>query len=89
MYWQQPGKIREISEILKPHGIDVVSLQDYPGLAEVEEDGDTFKDNAVKKALAACEHTGLVALADDSGLEVDYLGGAPGVHSRALQGGKG
>ena len=81
-----PGKIREISEILKHHGIDVVSLQDNPGLAEVEEDRDTFKDIAVKKALAACEHTGLVALADDSGLEVDYLGGAPGVHSSRFAG---
>ena len=83
-----PGKVREISEIMKPHGIEVVSLQDYPGLVEVEEDGDTFKDNAVKKALAACEHTGLIALADDSGLEVDYLDGAPGVHSSRFAGGE-
>lgn len=83
-----PGKVREISEIMKPHGIEVVSLQDYPGLVEVEEDGDTFKDNAVKKALAACEHTGLIALADDSGLEVDYLDGAPGVHSSRFAGGR-
>ena len=64
----------------------MVSLQDYPGLVEVEEDGDTFKDNAVKKALAACEHTGLIALADDSGLEVDYLDGAP--HSSRFAGEK-
>ena len=83
-----PGKVREISEIMKPHVIEVVSLQDYPGLVEVEEDGDTFKDNAVKKALAACEHTGLIALADDSGLEVDYLDGAPGVHSSRFAGGE-
>jgi len=83
-----PGKVREISEIMKPHGIEVVSLQDYSGLVEVEEDGDTFKDNAVKKALAACEHTGLIALADDSGLEVDYLDGAPGVHSSRFAGGE-
>lgn len=81
-----PGKVREISEILSPQGIGVVSLNEYPGLVEVKEDGDTFKDNAVKKALAACGHTGLMALADDSGLEVDYLDGAPGVHSSRFAG---
>jgi XTP/dITP diphosphohydrolase len=81
-----PGKVREIREILAPRGIEVVSLSEYPGLAEIKEDGDTFKDNAAIKALAACEHTNLVALADDSGLEVDCLDGAPGVYSSRFAG---
>ncbi len=81
-----PGKVREIREILAPRGIEVVSLSEYPGPAEIKEDGDTFKDNAAIKALAACEHTNLVALADDSGLEVDCLDGAPGVYSSRFAG---
>ncbi|HAH85775.1 MAG TPA: non-canonical purine NTP pyrophosphatase [Armatimonadetes bacterium] len=81
-----PGKVREIREILAPRGIEVVSLSEYPGLAEIKEGGDTFKDNAAIKALAACEHTNLVALADDSGLEVDCLDGAPGVYSSRFAG---
>ncbi|MCL6634892.1 MAG: XTP/dITP diphosphatase [Peptococcaceae bacterium] len=82
------GKIREISEMLAPHGIEIVSLDEFPGLGEIEEDGETFEENAVKKALAICEQTGLTALADDSGLEVDYLDGAPGVRSARFAGEK-
>lgn len=81
-----PGKAREISGILNTHGIDVASLKEYPGLGEIVEDGCTFKDNAVKKALAACGHTGLMSLADDSGLEVDFLDGAPGINSSRFAG---
>ena len=80
------GKIREISETLTPHGIEAVSLNDFPDIEAIEEDGETFRENAVKKASVVCEHTGLIALADDSGLEVDYLDGAPGVHSSRFTG---
>lgn len=80
------GKVRELSELLAPVGVEVVSLDSYPDVPEVEEDGNTFKANAVKKALAVSGATGQVALADDSGLEVDYLGGAPGVRSARFAG---
>lgn len=80
------GKIREITKLLAPHGIETVSLGDFPDIGEIEEDGSTFRENAVKKASVTCERTGLAALADDSGLEVDYLDGAPGVHSARFAG---
>lgn len=80
------GKIREMSELLSPVGVEVLSLDSFPGVPEVEEDGDTFQANAVKKAMSVSLHTGEIALADDSGLEVDYLGGAPGVHSARFAG---
>jgi len=80
------GKIREITEILAPHGFEVLSMDEFPDIVEAEEDGETFKENAVKKASAVCEQTGLMALADDSGLEVDCLGGFPGVFSSRFAG---
>ncbi len=80
------GKIREMSELLSPVGVEVLSLDSFPGVPEVEEDGDTFQANAVKKAMSVSLHTGEISLADDSGLEVDYLGGAPGVHSARFAG---
>jgi len=75
------GKIRELEKLLLPLGIDVTSQADYPGFPAIVEDGKSFEENAVKKARAAASYTGQVALADDSGLEVDYLGGAPGIYS--------
>lgn len=75
-----PGKVREIRALLEPHGVEAVSAADL-GLAEPEETGATFAANAELKARAAAEASGLPALADDSGLEVDALGGAPGVYS--------
>lgn len=84
---RNPGKVRELSQMLAPLGYEVVSLDRYPGVPEIVEDGATFKDNAVKKAATVARHTGRLALADDSGLEVDYLGGAPGVHSARFAGG--
>lgn len=75
-----PGKLREIGALLTPFGIAVTSAGEL-GLAEPAEDGDSFKANALIKARAAAEASGLPALADDSGLAVDALGGAPGIHS--------
>ena len=80
------GKVRELTALLAPLGFTIRSLADYPQLPEVIEDGATFQENAVKKARAVAEATGCLALADDSGLEVDYLGGAPGVFSARFAG---
>ena len=74
------GKLRELRELVAPLGFDVVSAADA-ALAPVEEDAPTFEGNAEKKARAAHAATRLPALADDSGLEVDALDGAPGVRS--------
>ena len=74
------GKLREFRGLIGPFGIEVVSAGDL-GLPEPEETGTTFEDNAATKALAAANATGLVALSDDSGLEVDALGNAPGVYT--------
>jgi XTP/dITP diphosphohydrolase len=75
-----PGKLREIRAILAPRAIDVVAQSDL-GIAEAEEPHETFVENALAKARHASRAAGLPALADDSGLSVDALGGAPGVHS--------
>lgn len=75
-----PGKLREINELLAPHGLEAVSAEQF-GLPEPVEDGLTFAANARIKAHAAAKGSGLPALADDSGLAVDALGGAPGIYS--------
>ena len=75
-----PGKIREIEALLAPLGVEAVSAGAI-GLAEPVEDGATFADNARIKALAAARGSDSIALADDSGLVAEGLGGAPGVHS--------
>ena len=75
------GKAREIAAVLSDLGLEIVSLADYPGAPEIEETGATFLENAVLKARAYAAYTGELTLADDSGLEVDALGGAPGVRS--------
>lgn len=75
-----PGKVREIGDLLAPFGMDVVAAGEL-GLPEPEETGTTFRANAELKALAAATASGLPALADDSGLCVDALDGAPGVYS--------
>jgi XTP/dITP diphosphohydrolase len=66
--------------------IDILSLNDYKDVPDVEEDGATFFANALKKAKAISEHTGEIVLADDSGLEVEYLNGEPGVYSSRYSG---
>ena len=83
-----PGKLREMGEILKDFGIEVVSPRDLGITVDVEETGTTFAENAMLKAKAICKAANLPAIADDSGLCVDALGGAPGVYS-ARYGGEG
>lgn len=80
-----PGKLREISQILAPLGIEVLPQSAF-GVPEADEPHDTFIENALAKARHAAGLTGLPALADDSGLCVDALGGAPGVHSARYAG---
>ena len=72
-------KLREIAEIFK--GYEIVSMQDAGFSQDIEENGETFEENALIKARAVCGALSLPALADDSGLCVAALGGAPGVHS--------
>ena len=83
-----PGKLREMADILGQLGVEVVSPRDLGLHVEVEETGETFAENAMLKAKAVCEAAGLPAIADDSGLCVDALRGAPGVYS-ARYGGEG
>jgi len=80
------GKLREIRELLAPHGVETVSAAEL-NLVEPEESGLTFRDNAAIKAAAAARASGLPALADDSGLCVEALRGAPGIHSARWAGG--
>ncbi len=76
-----PGKRAEIESILKRYSLRIISLNDLSSYPTVVEDGVTFEENALKKARTLAEFSGRVTLADDSGLEVDALGGAPGIHS--------
>jgi len=78
---QNPGKIREFQDLLAPLDTHICFPSDIDLHIEVPEDGDTYADNASQKALAYARASGLLTLADDSGLEVDALGGAPGIHS--------
>lgn len=84
-----PHKVGEVRAILEPMGLRVLSLDDVEGGAAIEEpveDADTFEGNARIKALRYAQATGRICLADDSGLEVDALGGAPGVRSARYAG---
>lgn len=82
-----PGKAWEINQLIRPYGLDAVSAGEL-GLIEPEETEPTFEGNAKLKAVAAAQGSGLPALADDSGLEVDCLGGAPGIYSARWAGPK-
>ena len=79
-------KLAELEQLLEGTGIEILGLDEFPQIPEVHEDGKTFAENAVKKARTVAEATGIVALADDSGLEVDALGGKPGVYSARFAG---
>jgi XTP/dITP diphosphohydrolase len=80
-----PGKLREFSELLAGQGLELTRQSDF-GIDPPPETGMTFLDNALIKARNAARRTGLPAIADDSGIEVDALGGAPGVHSARYAG---
>ncbi|MFW6332263.1 MAG: XTP/dITP diphosphatase [Thermodesulfobacteriota bacterium] len=80
------GKTAEIRELLKAFPLEIKDLDDFGPIPEVEEDGETFDENAYKKASFAAKVLGFPALADDSGLTVEALGGAPGVHSARYAG---
>ncbi len=79
-------KIREIRSILGRPGLVILSAMDFPDLPDVEEDGDTFAANALKKARELAKATGVWTIADDSGLEVDALDGRPGIYSARYAG---
>jgi XTP/dITP diphosphohydrolase len=80
------GKTGELRELLKDFPIEIKNLDDFGPIPPVEEDGTTFDENAYKKAAFTAKVLGLPTLADDSGLEVDALGGLPGVHSARYAG---
>ena len=79
------GKVREFNQLLEGSGFEVVPQSEFQ-VEEVEETGLTFVENAILKARNAAEHTGLPAIADDSGIEVDALQGAPGIYSARYAG---
>jgi len=80
------GKLAEIRRLLESCGVRVRGLEGFPDAPNVVEDGETFAENAIKKATAVAQFTGLPCLADDSGLVVDALQGRPGVHSARFSG---
>jgi len=82
------GKTAEIREMLKDFSVNIKNLDDFGPIPEIEEDGDTFDENAYKKASVTARILGIPALADDSGLLVESLGGAPGVYSARYAGAK-
>jgi XTP/dITP diphosphohydrolase len=80
------GKIREFRDALKGLNLRIYGLSDFPDVPEIEEDGDSFTENALKKARFYSTYFGKLTLADDSGLEVESLKGEPGVHSARYAG---
>ena len=80
------GKVKEIREFFKGIKIELVSLNDFPEIEDIPETGSTFEENAWLKAKAVFDRLQICALADDSGLEVDYLNGRPGVYSARYSG---
>ena len=82
------NKVREFSQMLHANRLDlnILSIDDFPGVPVISEDAQSFRENAIKKALMAAKSTGKLALADDSGLEVDALAGKPGVLSSRFAG---
>jgi len=79
-------KIREIKKMLNGINVRLLSLEDFPGCPKVVEDGETLEANAKKKALVVSQYTKKLSLAEDTGLEVEALGGAPGIHSARFAG---
>jgi XTP/dITP diphosphohydrolase len=83
---QNRGKVREIKKVMKGLGFRILSLNDFPRVPQVEEDGKSFLENALKKARFYAKYFGRLTLADDSGLEVDVLRGRPGIYSARYAG---
>ena len=83
-----PGKIREIARLLDGLGVEIIAQSEF-GVADADETGTTFAENSLIKARHAAAATGLPAIADDSGLAVDALGGAPGVYRSRYRGARG
>jgi XTP/dITP diphosphohydrolase len=83
---RNPAKVAELRRILEPYDVDLVDLDAFPDAPDVAETGDSFAANALLKAHAVAEATGLVAIADDSGLAFDALGGMPGIFSARWSG---
>ena len=83
---RNPGKTAEIRDLLKGHPVQIKNLDDFGPIPEVVEDGETFEENAYKKASFTARVLGLPALSDDSGLSVNALNGAPGVYSARYAG---
>jgi len=80
-----PGKVREFNQLFSEYKIEIAPQSEF-GVEEAEETGLTFVENAILKARNAAQHTGLAAIADDSGIEVDALNGAPGIYSARYAG---
>jgi len=80
------GKVREIKEIMADVNAEIIPMKEYGIDIDVEETGETFEENAVLKASAIAKASGLLTLADDSGLEIDYLNKEPGIHSARFLG---
>lgn len=80
------GKIKEINAIMSDMNVEVVSMEDAGINIDVVEDGNTFEENAIKKAEEIMKVSSIITMADDSGLEIDYLDGAPGVYSARYMG---
>ncbi len=83
---ENKGKVRELKALLEGMEVDLRSLSDYPDAPHVEENGRTFLENAFIKARTISDFTGMTVIADDSGLEVDALGGRPGIYSARYAG---
>ena len=80
------NKVREVNMMMEGFDVELIPMSEMGITVDIEETGTTFEENAIIKAKAICELTGEIALADDSGLEVDYLDGAPGVYSSRFLG---
>lgn len=80
------GKLKEFKELMKGLSVEVKSLKDFPEIGDIEENGSSFAENAYIKAKAVFDATGCLSIADDSGLEVDALDGAPGIYSARYAG---
>ena len=81
-----PNKQQELKALLEDTGLNILTLADFPGAPEIEEDGTTCQENAIKKAQGIAQFTKCWALADDTGLEVDALDGRPGVYAARYAG---